>query len=292
MVENRTITAIKGIRAGHYTDPVAQTGCTVILPPPEGAVASASFFGPSPGSREGVLLAPEKKVERIHGLLLTGGSAFGLDAASGVVRYLEEHGIGHATPVAKVPIVSAAVIYDLVVGDPKVRPNADNGYTACEAASDAPLATGLVGAGTGATAGKYLSPVPSGLGSSLVEYNGVKVGAVAVVNPVGDVTSPQGELLAGHGNRDAYLQASLQFGNTTLLAVAVETTLTKAQARQLADTAQSALARVIRPSHSPWDGDTAFVLSTCQAPKASLATLSLLVQEAVEQAVMNAVEKP
>lgn len=289
MNENHTITAIKGIRAGHWTDAEGQTGCTVLLLPPEGAVTSASFFGPSPGTREGILLAPEKKVERVHAILLTGGSAFGLAAADGVVRWLEEHDIGHPTPVAKVPLVPAAVIYDLVMGDPKARPTADSGYAACEAASDAPLETGRVGAGTGASAGKYIKPVPAGLGSSMVEFEGVRVGAVAVVNPVGDVTTPEGKLLAGHGDRHAFLHASLQFGNTTLLAVAIEAPISKAQARQLADTAQSALARVIRPSHTIWDGDTAFLCSTGNGPAAAMPTLTLLVQDAVEQAVMNAV---
>jgi len=289
MNENRTITAIRGIKAGHWTDHIGKTGCTVILCPPEGAVASASFFGPSPGTREGILLSPEKKVERIHALLLTGGSAFGLAAADGVVAWLEEQGIGHKTPAARVPIVPAAVIYDLLQGDPKARPNAESGRLACEAASSAPLQIGRVGAGTGASAGKYVAPVPTGLGSSLAEFEGARVGVVAVVNPVGDVTSPEGQIVAGHGDRDAFLHATIQFGNTTLLAVAIEAPISKCQARQLADTAQSALARVIRPSHTIWDGDSAFLLSTGNGPEASMATLSVLVQEAVEQAVVSAI---
>ncbi len=287
MSANHTITAIEGIRVGHWTDEEAQTGCTVLLGPEDGMVASASYMGPAPGTREGVLLAPEKKVPRIHGLLLSGGSAFGLAAATGVVRYLEEQGIGHQTPFAKVPLVPGAVIYDLVVGDPAIRPNEENGYAACMAASKSPVPTGRVGAGTGATAGKYKAPVPTGLGSALASYRQFGVGALAVVNPVGDIYDLAGNLVAGHGDREAYLEASLGFGNTTLVAVAVDAPLTKCECRLLADSAQAAIARVIRPSHSPWDGDSCFVLSTGTGEKAPLPTLSALVQEAVIEAILG-----
>ncbi|HCE64566.1 MAG TPA: peptidase S58 family protein, partial [Deinococcus radiodurans] len=197
---NTTLTAIPGFQVGHWTDPLAQTGCTVVLCPPEGAVASASFIGPSPATREGVLLSPEKKVERVHALLLTGGSAFGLAAATGVVRVLEERGIGHETAFGRVPIVPAAVIYDLGVGNPRVRPGEIEGEAAARAASSAPVERGQVGAGTGATAGKYLGGgVPGGLGSVCLERSGVRVAALAVVNPVGDVLDERGGVLAGPG---------------------------------------------------------------------------------------------
>ena len=291
---NATLTAVPGFRVGHWTDPVGRTGCTAILCPPEGAVASASFIGPSPGTREGVLLAPEKRIERVYGLLLTGGSAFGLAAASGVVRFLEEAGVGHPTPAAKVPIVPAAVIYDLLVGDPRARPGESQGYEAARAATDAPVEMGLVGAGTGATAGKYLGPehlAPGGLGSALVERGGVRVGCIAVVNPIGDVVGPHGEVLAGPGVGVGNAPAAHvpEEANTTLLAVAFEYTIGKPEARRLADAAQTALARVIRPSHTPFDGDSAFVMSSCVAPPVDPLLLAALVQDVVAEAVWSAV---
>lgn len=292
---NTTLTAVPGFRVGHWTDLQAQTGCTVILCPPEGAVASASFIGPSPGTREGVLLAPEKTVERVHALLLTGGSAFGLAAASGVVRVLEERGVGHQTPAARVPIVPAAVIYDLAVGDPRVRPGDAQGEAAARAASDQPVPCGRVGAGTGATAGKYLGGAGAaygGLGSVCVERHGVRVGALAVVNPVGDVLDEVGGLLAGPGTgpgATAFTPGDVE--NTTLLAVVTEHTLTKAACRRLADAAQTALGGVIRPSHTAWDGDSAFVLSACTRPPADALLLGALVQEAVQAAVRDAVRR-
>lgn len=292
---NTTLTAVPGFRVGHWTDLQAQTGCTVILCPPEGAVASASFIGPSPGTREGVLLAPEKTVERVHALLLTGGSAFGLAAASGVVRVLEERGVGHQTPAARVPIVPAAVIYDLAVGEAHVRPGDAQGEFAARAASDLPVPRGRVGAGTGATAGKYLGGAGAaygGLGSVCVERHGVRVGALAVVNPVGDVLDEVGGVLAGPGTgpgATAFTPGDVE--NTTLLAVVTEHTLTKAECRRLADAAQTALGGVIRPSHTAWDGDSAFVLSACTRPPADALLLGALVQEAVQAAVRDAVRQ-
>ena len=291
MSQNTTLTAVPGFRVGHWTNAAARTGCTALLCPPEGAVASASFIGPSPGTREGVLLSPEKSVERIHGLLFTGGSAFGLAAAAGVMRVLEERGIGHQTPWARVPIVPAAVIYDLGVGDPQVRPDEAAGEAAARAASSAPVQRGLVGAGTGATAGKYLGGgVPGGLGSVALERHGVRVGALAVVNPVGDVLDERGNVLAGPGTGPepvAFAPGAVE--NTTLVAVVTEHTLTKAECRRLADAAQTALARVIHPSHTAWDGDSAFMLSACTRPAADPLLLGTLVQEAVCAAVRDAV---
>lgn len=287
-----TLTAIPGFRVGHWTDPVGLTGCTVILCPDAGAVASASFLGPSPGTREGVLLSPEKKVERVHALLLTGGSAFGLAAASGVVRVLEERGVGHETPWARVPIVPAAVIYDLGVGDPRARPGEREGELAARAASSDPVPRGRVGAGTGATAGKYLGvgAVPGGLGSVCLERHGVRVGALAVVNPIGDVLDERGEVLAGPGVGPGALAFTPgEIESTTLIAVATEHTLSKAEARRLAEAAQTALGRVIHPSHTFWDGDSAFVLSACTRPPADPLLLGALVQEAVCAAVRDAV---
>ncbi|GMA17341.1 hypothetical protein GCM10025871_36720 [Deinococcus metallilatus] len=289
---NPTLTAIPGFRVGHWTDPVGLTGCTVILCPDAGAVASASFLGPSPGTREGVLLAPGKKVERVHALLLTGGSAFGLAAAAGVVRVLEERGVGHETPWARVPIVPAAVIYDLGVGDPGARPGEREGEAAARAASSDPVPRGRVGAGMGATAGKYLGvgAVPGGLGSVYMERHGVRVGALAVVNPIGDVLDERGGVLAGPGVGPGALAFTPgEIESTTLIAVATEHTLTKADARRFADAAQTALGRVIAPSHTFWDGDSAFMLSSCTLPPADPLLLGALVQEAVCAAVRDAV---
>ncbi|WP_424951466.1 P1 family peptidase [Deinococcus sp.] len=290
---NQTLTAVPGFLVGHWTDLPAQTGCTALLCPPEGAVASASFLGPSPGTREGVLLAPDKKVERVHALLLTGGSAFGLGAASGVVRWLEEQNIGHQTPFARVPLVPAAVIYDLGVGDPGARPLEEHGYVAASTASSEAVPRGRVGAGTGATIGKYLGAahtVFGGLGSAYVSRYGVSVGALAVVNPIGDVLDEAGRVIAGPGvgpGATAFAPGDLE--STTLIAVVTQHTLTKPEAKRLADAAQTALARVIRPSHTAWDGDSAFVLSSCVLPSADSLLLGTLVQEVVAAAVIDAV---
>ena len=290
---NQTLTAVPGFLIGHWTDLLGQTGCTVLLCPPEGAVASASFLGPSPGTREGVLLAPDKKVERVHAILLTGGSAFGLGAANGVVRWLEEQGIGHETPFARVPLVPAAVIYDLGSGDPGARPLDKHGYFAASIASSEPVPRGRVGAGTGATIGKYLGPahvVPGGLGSAYISRHGVSVGAVAVVNPVGDVLDEHGSVIAGPGTGPgavAFTPGDVE--NTTLVAVVTEHALSKPGAKRLADAAQTALARVIRPSHTCWDGDSTFVLSSGVLPAADPMLLGALVQEVVAAAVIDAV---
>jgi len=286
---NTTLTALPGLRVGHWTDARARTGVTVILCPPEGCVASASFAGPSPGTREAALLAPEKRVERVHALVFSGGSAFGLAAADGAVRYLHERGVGHPTRMGPVPIVPAAVIYDLLVGEP-VWPGPQEGYAAAAAASTDPVACGAVGAGAGATAGKYLEPVPTGLGSALVGWEGARVAALAVVNPVGDVYAPDGRLLAGHADREAWMRAEPKPAEqTTLVALVTDAPLGKREARMLAEAGQAALARVIRPSHTPWDGDAVFVLSTGRGAAAPLAALSALLQEAVQEAVLRSV---
>ncbi len=299
--ENTTLTAIPGFRVGHWTDLAGQTGCTVILCPDEGAVASASFIGPSPGTREGVLLSPEKTVERIHALLLTGGSALGLGAAQGVVEVLEERGVGYETGFARVPIVPAAVIYDLGVGSSRARPRAEHGATAALSASSGPVMRGRVGAGTGATVGKYLGgqgAAAGGLGSAVATRLGsmgnVSVGAIAVVNAVGDILDEQGQVLAGPGTGPGHDPSHQPFTptpveNTTLVAVVTEHTLSKSECRRFADAAQTALGRVIHPSHTFWDGDSAFMLSSCALPPADPLLLGTLVQEAVCAAVRDAV---
>jgi L-aminopeptidase/D-esterase-like protein len=294
-LENSTLTAIAGLKVGHWADVEAQTGCTVILCPEEGCVASADVRGASPGTRETSLLEPEKTVERIHGLVLSGGSTYGLDAASGVMRYLEERGQGFPTPFGPVPIVPAAVIYDLGAGRADVRPDREAGYRAALAASATPVASGRLGAGAGALCGKYLGQAkaqPSGLGNALIQVGGAKVAALAVVNPRGDVVDPQnGEVVAGAMLEDGLRPAPeevLEAFNTTLVAVATDAPLHKAQCKALAMSAHAGIARVIRPSHTVYDGDASFVLSTGTGPETSLAALSVAAQEVVAAAIVAA----
>lgn len=274
------ITDVPGIKVGHYTDKKAVTGCTVILCE-TGAVAGADVRGSAPGTRETELLRPMNLVERVHAILLSGGSAFGLDAAGGVMRYLEERDFGYDTLVAKVPIVPAGIIFDLSIGNPRVRPGIEEGYKACLAASDKAVTEGCVGAGTGATVGKALGiekATKSGLGTASLKISGdIIVAALVVVNAVGDIIDPKtGEILAGPRNPDnngflntvelltggtySYRQNPLP-SNTTLGVVVTNACLTKEQANKLAQMAQDGIARAINPSHTMHDGDTIFALS-------------------------------
>ncbi len=270
---------------GVWTDLEAATGLTVIRCPKGGCIASASFLGPAPGTREAALLAPEKPVDRVHALVFTGGSALGLEAAGGVARRLAEEGIGHPTRVRPIPIVAAAVIYDLLLGAPR-WPDLEAGYQAAASARPGPPPEGRVGAGAGASAGKYRAPVPTGQGYAQLEEAGVRVAALAVPNPVGDVYDPAGNLVAGHGEPRPRPGAPME--NTTLVAVLLEAKIEKPQAKLLADAAQAAIGRVVRPSHTPWDGDASFVLSTARGPEAPLGLLAVLVQEAVAAAIVRA----
>lgn len=292
---NDTITAISGIEVGHYTDLESRTGCTVLLVPPQGLVGSGFVMGSAPGSRESALLAPEKTNQTIHAVLLTGGSAFGLAAADGVMRWLEERGRGVPVGVANVPIVPTAVLFDLAVGSAKVRPTADNGYAAAEAASAAAVAQGRVGAGTGATVGKLRGPdmaSPSGIGSHVERVGGALIGAIAVSNAVGNLIDPDtGEMLAGVpgtlGLGAAEGFAAMPGANTTLVAVVTDAPLNKAECLALSQSAHIGIARVTRPSHTAFDGDSAFVLSTGTAPATPVAALSVGVQEVVARALIK-----
>lgn len=292
---NRTLTAIQGIEVGHYTDLEARTGCTVVILPEGGCVASGTVMGSAPGSRESALLSPEKTNQAVHAVLLTGGSAFGLAAADGVVRWLEERGIGIDVGVARVPIVPTAVLFDLAVGSASVRPTADDGYAAAAAASAAPVQQGRVGAGTGATVGKIRGPelaVASGIGSHLETVAGVQIAALAVSNAVGNLIDPDtGAMLAGVpgtlGLGAAEGFAAMPGTNTTLVVVATNACLSKAEAQALSQSAHIGIARVTRPSHTVFDGDSTFVLSTGTGPTAPLAALSVGVQEVVARALVN-----
>jgi len=295
LASNDTLTAVDGLKVGHWTDPVARTGCTVVLAPPSGCIGSGRALGPAPGSRESALLEADRTVDLINAVLLTGGSAFGLAAATGVMEWLEARDCGYATGYACVPIVPAAVLYDLGVGDPKVRPDQDEGRAACEAAHAGPVEQGRVGAGTGATIGKLRGiehAAPSGVGSHAVDVGGAVVAALAVSNAVGNLVDPDdGSLVAGHADMLGLGAVSamevLPGTNTTLVVVATDAPLTKAQANALSLSAHIGIARVTRPSHTVMDGDTAFVLTTCRGPSVPLQALSIAVQEVVARALVK-----
>lgn len=295
-LSNHSLTAIDGLTVGHWQGD--NTGCTVVLCPAEGCIASGSVRGGAPGTRETALLEPAKTIERIHAILLTGGSAFGLVAARGVMDYLVEQERGFVTPHGRVPIVPAAAIYDLGLANEK--PTLAAGYKAAKHASSAPIDSGRIGAGSGALVGKYVlggTPAFGGLGSALVEVAGANVAALAVCNALGDIVDGAGGLVAGaqdaHGHpitppRYPHF-AELAFGgNTTLVVVATDAVISKRDAHMLADSAHVGIAHVTYPSHTPHDGDTCFVISTEKVSNIPLLALSVAVQEVVSQAIVNA----
>src|SRR5262249_40213469 len=267
---------VEGIKVGHHTLSERPTGCTVAIVEGDGAVGGVSQRGGAPGTRETDLLDPLNMVDKVNAIVLAGGSAFGLDAATGAVRWLDEHNVGYDVRIAKVPIVPAAILFDLPVGGkPKIRPTADCGYRASQAASNTPVAEGNVGAGAGATIGKLGGPthaMKSGLGSAAIKLsNGLVVGALVAVNAVGDVVDPAtGKIVAGVRNEDgsfADARKLLRSGalirsrsgeNTTIGIVATNATLSKDQANRMALMADDGLARAIVPSHTNGDGDTVF----------------------------------
>ncbi len=272
------ITAVGGIRVGHRTDRAGITGCTVVLCPP-GTVGSAEVRGGAPGTRETDLLRPGMLVEEVHAVLLTGGSAFGLAAADGVMRYLEERGEGFDTGVVRVPIVPAAVVFDLGVGDPMARPGPDDGYLACESASEE-VEEGSVGAGTGCTVAKVTGlsrAVKGGVGTASVEEGGVIVGALFAVNALGEILGEDGEIEVGaRSGPEPEGHTSSPFGNTTIGVVATNAALSKERAQLLAQAGHEGLEMSIRPVHTIWDGDVVFSLATgeVEAPQAMLEDLA------------------
>jgi L-aminopeptidase/D-esterase-like protein len=298
------LTRLPGLRIGNAQNLEAATGCTVLLFE-QGAVAGVDVRGGAPGTRETDLLKPENLVEKIHGILLAGGSAFGLDAAAGVMEYLEQRGVGFDVGVAKVPIVAGAVLFDLACGDARVRPDKTMGYQACLAAEAGTFTEGSVGAGTGATVGKVLGmahAMKGGLGAYCVTAGELLVGAVVAVNCLGDVLDPAtGRLLAG-AHREApfaFLDSEAAMigqpaatnrfaGNTTIGAVITTARLTKAQAAKVASMAHDGLARTMRPAHTMVDGDTIFALSV-GALEVDLSTVGLLAARAMERAVVRAI---
>lgn len=298
---NQTLTAIEGITVGHATDTAARTGCTVILCP-SGATAGVDVRGAAPGTRETEALRSGRLVQKAHAVLLTGGSAFGLDAAGGVVEYLEARNVGFPAGSVRVPIVPAAVIFDLSVGDAKVRPDREMGYQACQNATDAPVEMGTIGTGTGATVGKApgVTPAPGGVGSACVRLDsGLIVAAITVVNALGNVVDPTtGEILAGgkeNGNfvdiTERLLDANniARGTNTTIGVVATNATLTPAEVNRVAEVAHDGMARAIRPAHTMFDGDTLFALATGAHTDSSMNTVGILAAEVVAKAIVNAV---
>lgn len=307
-----SLTDVTGLRVGHATDTDARTGCTVVLGPFRGAYDAR---GTATGTRELDALSPLHLVPRVDALLLTGGSAYGLAAADGVMAWLEAHGAGFDTGVARVPIVPTAVIFDLAVGRADVRPGAPMGRAACEAAGRGPVAEGAVGAGTGATVGKLAGPAgarPGGVGSWAERAEPWTVGALAVVNALGDVRDGSGAILAGaRGPDGGWLDgaAAVRGGdpgggfpvppvagtNTTLAVVATDAPLTRTALLHLARAAGVALARRITPVHTPFDGDVVFALSTAERtdeqPPGELLRLGETAAWALEQAIERAVRR-
>jgi L-aminopeptidase/D-esterase-like protein len=308
---NNGITDVAGIEVGHYTDLEAATGCTVVLCR-DGAVGGVDVRGSAPGTRETDLLRPMSLVQQVHAAVLTGGSAYGLDASSGVMRWLEEHGIGFNVGVAVVPCVVSAVLFDLAVGRADVRPGPDEGYVACQSAGDGPVAEGCVGAGTGATVGKLLGPMfalKSGVGtSSRLVDDRFTVGALVAVNAFGDVVDPiNGQLIAAPRSPDGKGLVStidrmhgdlrgtmLGFpSNTTIAVVATDAALTKEEVNKMAQMAHDGLARSINPLHTMWDGDTVFALATGlrTETRADVSVLGAVGAEVLADAVVRAVRE-
>jgi L-aminopeptidase/D-esterase-like protein len=317
MKRNYAITDIPGIEVGQVQDDEALTGCTVILCR-KGAVGGADVRGGAPGTRETDLLDPVNLVDKVHAVVLAGGSAFGLDAASGVMKYLAEQKIGYGLGTNRVPIVPAAILFDLGLGKSARHPDPEMGYAAASAATSGPVAEGNIGAGTGATVGKIFGmagAMKSGLGTASIEIGGgVMVGAIVAVNAFGDVVDPAtGQIIAGArpaklgplklggaGQFTDTLEVMKSFtgrtilslatgGNTVIAVVATNAKFDKAQATKVAQMAQDGLARTIRPAHTMLDGDTVFALATGQK-KADVSIVGAYTAEILAQAIVRAVQ--
>jgi L-aminopeptidase/D-esterase-like protein len=302
-----SLTDVGGLLVGHAHDEQGVTGCSVILCE-EGTVGGVDQRGGAPGTRETDLLAPMHLVQHVNAILLTGGSAYGLDAAGGVMRFCEEQGRGFDVGVGVVPIVPAAVIFDMMIGDPSVRPDAGMGYQACLNASQDETRQGNVGAGMGATVGKLLGPMRAmkgGLGCASLEIvPGVVIAALFVVNVLGSISDPQnGKLLAGTRSAEynqpvdslyllrrlANQQTAAQSGaNTVIGVVATNAALNKEQTNKLAQMAQDGIAQTVRPAHSMMDGDTVFALATGKVA-ADFGLVSAFAAEVSARAIVNAV---
>lgn len=292
----RTEPFAPGFRVGHHTDLDARTGCTVIIPPQDN-VASCDVRGSSPGSREIESLRPENRLNGIHGLLLTGGSAWGLGAADGVMRYLAENGFGYDTPMTRIPIVPTAVVFDLGTGDAH-WPGPDEGYAACSAAREREVEVGRVGAGTGCTVGKWAGRehhVPGGLGIGCAEENGETAWALAVVNSIGDVIGEDGSVLAGTTNPEPKWATPPgprdERVDTVLAVVAFRARITKREAHFLAGRGSDGITTSVRPAHTRYDGDVVFAIGAPGEGEGDpdVDLLGVLATRAVAAAVRNAV---
>jgi L-aminopeptidase/D-esterase-like protein len=306
---SKGLTEVPGIKVGHVTMTERPTGCTVILTGESGAVAGVDVRGAAPATRETDVLNPVNTVQIAHAIVLSGGSAFGLDAASGVMRYLEENRIGFVFGPAHVPIVPAAALFDLSVGDGRIRPGADCGYRAAKAASAAAVQEGNVGAGAGATVGKSAGmgrAMKGGIGSAAISMpDGLIVAALVATNGMGDVIDPQnGQVVAGVRTADgkslADARTLLRSGairfragtNTTLGVIATNAILTKTEAKRVAEMAHDGYARAIVPSHTPVDGDTIFTLATgTKTGAADAGLVGVLAADVMAQAIVRSVRQ-
>ena len=307
MTTNNTLTRVPGIKVGHVTDIEGATGCTVVMCPPK-TVGAVDVRGGAPGTRETDLLQPQNLVEEVTAIVLSGGSAFGLATADGVMRWHDEHQIGYESGTGFiVPIVPAAILFDLAIGTPNVRPTAEMGYQACDNATSDPVTQGSVGAGTGARVGAMLGNVRAtkgGIGSAAIALdNGLVIAALIAVNAVGDVIDEQGQILAGLRTEDgdgfvgmlnamtAMFTAHTQPDsreNTVIGVVASNAKLSKAHTYKVAQLAHDGIARAVNPSHTMFDGDTIFALSTGEIPTHPT-LVGAYAAEVVAQAIRNAV---
>ena len=298
---------VPGIKVGHAENVKAGTGCTVVIIE-NGAVAGVDVRGGAPGTRETDLLDPLNLVQKIHAVYLSGGSAFGLDGATGVMQFLEEKGIGFVAGPVKVPIVTGAVLFDLNIGDPAIRPDREMGYQACMNASHQTVKEGCIGAGTGATVGKYYGIsqcMKGGLGTASIRINDLLIGALVVVNAFGDIVdSEDGHILAGVLNAGKTQFANAKnllikpvseennpfLQNTTLAVIATNADLSKAEAKRLSMSAHDGFARSISPAHTLYDGDVVFSLATGEV-KTDINQLNMLSAHMISVAVKRAIQK-
>lgn len=302
---NDTFTAVPGFKVGHATHAEGATGCTVILCPPN-TVGSVDVRGGAPGTRETDLLAPHNRVDQVHAVVLSGGSAYGLATADGVMRYLSERGIGYQTRSGFiVPIVPAAILFDLMLGKPGIYPDLAMGYTACENATDAPVVQGTVGAGTGAICGAMLGKqfaTKGGIGSGMEQVQDLYVGALVAVNAVGDILDEQNQIMAGlrrppdgqsfygliSAMREHIFNPPSENESTVIGVVATNALLTKSQVQKVAQMAQDGIARAVNPSHTPYDGDTIFALS-CGNIEVDMTLVGAMAAEAMSRAIRSAI---
>jgi len=306
-VNEININKIKGIKVGNAQDLKAGTGCTVVICD-NGATPGVDVRGGSPGTRETDLIDPQNFVDKIHGVVLSGGSAFGLDASSGVMKYLEERNIGFDVNVTKVPIVSSAILFDLNVGDSSIRPDFKMGYEACKNAEKNECLSGNIGAGTGASVGKLFGierAMKGGLGCYAVEVGKLQVGAIVAVNCLGNILDPEtGEQLAGLLDKDKKniisteeqmllsfdKEQNLFLSNTTIGVVITNGKFTKAQANKIASMAHDGYGRTMRPAHSMFDGDTIFALATGEV-EAEINVVGFLSAKVMEKAIIKAIKE-